>query len=145
LPFIPGTVSHIGRCMPWDRISQFVNTLRKYIVVKFQSKAMEFPQQQTVAGRQLPEDFHLRGSTLAQDYFPLGFFEDLNPSIKKRMEERSDYVVYRAKRIWYLTYKLALVSWTSYTAFSTFVNHSQVNRYLRYDPLRQEFSTRPLA
>jgi hypothetical protein len=31
------------------------------------------------------------------------------------MEERPDYVVYRAKRIWYLAYKLALVNWTRYT------------------------------
>ena len=61
LAFAPGTVSHIGRYMPWDKISQFVNTLRKYVIVESQSKAMEFPQQQTVAGRQLPEDFVLRG------------------------------------------------------------------------------------
>jgi hypothetical protein len=61
LAFVPGTVSHIERYMPWDKISQFVNTLRKYVIVESQSKAMEFPQQQTVAGRQLPEDFVLRG------------------------------------------------------------------------------------
>jgi casein kinase I homolog HRR25 len=110
--FVPSTVSHAESCMPWDEISRFVNTLRRYVVVGSQSEAMEFPQQQTVAGRQLPEDFHLRGSTLAQNYFPLHFFDDLNPSTKKRMEERPGYVVYRAKRIWYLAYKLALVSWT---------------------------------
>jgi len=52
------------------------------------------------------------------------------------MEERPDYVVYRAKRIWYLAYKLALVSWTRLTTFSTFVDHSQANRYLEYDHLR---------
>ena len=96
--------------MPWDEISRFVNTLRKYVVVESQSEAMGFPQQQTVAGRQLPEDFVLRRSTLAQNYFPLHYFDDLNPSTKKRMEERPDYVVYRAKRIWHLAYKLALVS-----------------------------------
>lgn len=61
------------------------------------------------------------------------------------MEERPDYVVYRAKRIWYLTCKLALVSWTGYTTFSTFVDYSQASRHLEYDPLKQEFSTRPLA
>ena len=43
------------------------------------------------------------------------------------MEERPDYVVYRAKRIWHLAYKLALVSWT------TFVDHSQANRHLEHD------------
>jgi hypothetical protein len=93
--FVPGTVSHVGRCMPWDKISRFVNALRQYVVVESQSIAMEFPQQQTVAGRQLPEDFGLRGSTLAQNYFPLKFFDDLNPSTKERMEERPEYVVYR--------------------------------------------------
>jgi hypothetical protein len=97
---------------------------------------MEFPQQQTVAGRQLPEDFVLRGSTLARNHFPLHFFNDPNPSTKKRTEERPDYIVYRAKRIWHLTYKLASVSWTCYTAFSTFVDHSQASRYLKYDHLR---------
>ena len=79
--------------MPWDEISRFVNTLRKYVVVGSQSEAMEFPQQQTVADRQLPEGFALHGSTLAQNYFPLHFFDDLNPSTKKRMEERPDYEV----------------------------------------------------
>jgi hypothetical protein len=49
------------------------------------------------------------------------------------MEERPDYVVYRAKRIWYLAHKLAFVNWTRYTTFSTFVDHSQSNRYLEYD------------
>jgi hypothetical protein len=28
LAFVPSTVSRIGRCMPWDKISRFVNTLR---------------------------------------------------------------------------------------------------------------------
>jgi hypothetical protein len=44
------------------------------------------------------------------------------------MEERSGYVVYRAKRIWYLAHKLASAS------------YSQANRYLEYDPVKQEFS-----
>jgi len=44
------------------------------------------------------------------------------------MKERPEYVVYRAKRIWYLAHKLALA-----------------NRYLEYNPVKQEFSTRPLA
>ena len=78
--------------MPWDEISRFV---RKYVVVGSQSEAVEFPQQQTIAGRQLPEDFVLRGSTLAQNYFPLHFSDDLNPGAKKKIEERPDYVVYR--------------------------------------------------
>jgi hypothetical protein len=116
--------------MPSDEISRFINTLRKYVVVGSQSEATEFPQQQTVAGRQFPEDFVLCGLTLAQNYFPLHFFDDPNPRTKKRMEERPDYVVCRAKRIWHLAYGLALVSWTRYTTFSTFVDHSQANRYL---------------
>ena len=127
---------------PQDLASQFVNALRKYIVVESQSKAMEFPQQQTVAGRQLPEDFLLRGSTLAQNYFPLGFFEDLNPSIKERMEERSDYVVYRAKRIWYLGHELALVSWSATQPSPYLLINSQASRYLEYDHVKQGFSTR---
>src|ERR1700744_3287900 len=105
---------------------------------------MEFPQRPTVAGRQLPEDFILRGWTLAQNYFPLDFFDNLNPNIKERMEERPDYVAYRAERIWYLTRQLALVSWTGYITFSTFIDRLQANRYLGYDPLGQEFSTKPL-
>lgn len=64
---------------------------------------------ETVAGRQLPKDFHLRGSTFAQDYFPLGFFDDLNSSTKERVEEQPDYVVYLARRIWYLAQKLAVI------------------------------------
>jgi hypothetical protein len=32
LTFIPNKASHLGRYMPWDDISQFVNTLRRYVV-----------------------------------------------------------------------------------------------------------------
>lgn len=42
--FVPSIVSHAERCMPWDEISRFVNTLRKYIFVGSRSEAMEFPQ-----------------------------------------------------------------------------------------------------
>jgi hypothetical protein len=92
---------------------------------------MEFPQQQTVAGRQLPEDFVLRGSTLAQNYFLLHFFDDLNPSTKKRTEERPDYVVYRrlgvfATRPMDWLWLVGLATQPS----STFVDHLQANQYL---------------
>jgi hypothetical protein len=135
-------IPHFGRHMPWDKICPFVNTLRKYIDAELQSEAIEFPQQQTVAGRQLPEDLELRGSTFAQDYFPPRFFDDLNPSTKERIEEWPDYIVYRAKRIWHLTHELAKVSWTGYANLSVFVDHSQANQYLEYDPLKQEFSVK---
>jgi casein kinase I homolog HRR25 len=140
LTFSPGKASHVWRCMPWDNISRFVNTLRK-VVVESQSEAMEFPQQQTIAGQQLPEDFHLRGSSLAEGYFPSEFFNVLNPRTKDRMKEQPAYVVYRAKRIWYLAYKLATakVSWTGYATLSAFVDHSQADRYLEYDSLKQVF------
>jgi serine/threonine protein kinase len=121
LTFIPDEASHVRQCMSWYNISRFVNTLRKH-VVESQSETMEFPQQQTIAGRQLPEDYDLRGSSLVEEYFPLGFFDDLNPSTEDRMKERPDYVVYRAKRIWYLAHKLAAA------------------KYMEYDSLKQEFS-----
>ena len=142
LTFSPGKASYVGRCMPWDNISRFVNTLRK-VVVESQSEAMEFPQQQTIAGQQLPEDFHLRGSSLAEGYFPSEFFNVLNPSTKDRMKEQPDYVVYRAKRIWYLAYKLATakVSRTGYATLSAFVDHSQADRYFEYDSLKQVFQS----
>ena len=129
--------------MPWDNISRFVNTLRKYVVVESQSEAMGFPQQQTIAGQQLPEDFDLRGSSLAEGYFPSGFFNVLNPSTKDRMKEQPGYVAYRAKRIWYLAYKLATtkVSWIGYATLSAFVDHLQANRYLEYDSLKQVFQS----
>ena len=37
----------------------------------------EFPQQLSGTGRQLPEDFPMRGVMWAQYYFPPGFFEGL--------------------------------------------------------------------
>ena len=143
LTFSPDKASHVGRCMPWDNISRFVNTLRKYVVVESQFEAMGFPQQRTIAGQQLPEDFDLRGSSLAEGYFPSEFFNVLNPSTKDRMKERPNYVAYRAKRIWYLAYKLATVkvSWTGYATLSAFIDHSQADRYLEYDSLKQVFQS----
>ena len=88
--------------MPWDEISQFVNTLRKYVIIGSRSESTA----DVLLDDNLHEDFVLRGSTLAQNDFPLHFIDDLIPSIK-RMEERPEYVVYRAKRIWHLAYKSA--------------------------------------
>jgi hypothetical protein len=72
---------------------------------------MEFSQQQTIASRQSPENFVLRGSTLAQNYFP--FIFPMTESAQRRVEERPDYAVCR-QCIWHLAYELALVSWSRY-------------------------------
>jgi hypothetical protein len=34
LAFVPDTDSHVRCCMPWDKICQFVNTLRKHVDVE---------------------------------------------------------------------------------------------------------------
>jgi hypothetical protein len=49
------------------------------------------------------------------------------------MAERSEYVVYRAKRIWYLAHELALVSWIAAQPFPHLLINSRASQYLECD------------
>jgi hypothetical protein len=66
--------SYVEGCVPWEDITIFVNTLGRSGVVEARFEGTEFPQQMSGTGRQLPEDFVMRGLIWAQHYFPADFF-----------------------------------------------------------------------
>jgi hypothetical protein len=74
LEFIPNALSYIEDCIPWEDITIFLNMLGKSGVVESRFEVVDFPQQMSDTGRQLPEDFVMRGLIWAQHYFPADFF-----------------------------------------------------------------------
>jgi len=75
LAFIPDALIYVDGCVPWENITIFVNTLGRSGVVEAHFEGTEFPQQMSGTGRQLPEDFVMRGLIWALHYFSAVFFQ----------------------------------------------------------------------
>ena len=67
------------------------------------------PQQLSGTGRQLPEDFVMRGLIWAQHYFPPGFFEGQVVDEDERKLELPSHAGPRAERCLWLGVRLASV------------------------------------
>ena len=74
LAFVPNALIYVKGCVPWENIAIFLNTLGRSGVVEAHFEGTEFPQQMSGTGRQLPEDFVMRGLIWAQHCFPADFF-----------------------------------------------------------------------
>jgi hypothetical protein len=61
LAFVPNALIYVEGFIPWESISIFLNTLGRFGVVESRFEDTDFPQQMSGTGRQLPEDFVMRG------------------------------------------------------------------------------------
>jgi hypothetical protein len=61
LAFILNALLYDEDCIPWENITIFLNILGRSGVVESRFKSEDFPQQLSGTGRQLPEDFIMRG------------------------------------------------------------------------------------
>jgi hypothetical protein len=110
LAFIPNALTYVEGCVPWGNITIFLNTLGRSGVVEAHFKGIDFPQQLSGTGRQLPEDFVMRGLVLGQHYFSAEFFSGSVVDEDERNLELPSYAAPRAERCLWLRVKLALVS-----------------------------------
>jgi hypothetical protein len=110
LAFVPNALIYVEGCIPWENITIFLNTLGRSSVVKARFEGDDFPQQLSGTGRQLPEDFVMRGLIWAQHYFPAEFFSGQIVDEDERNLELPSHAAPRAERCLWLGVRLASVS-----------------------------------
>lgn len=110
LAHVSNALLHIENYIPWESIAGFLNTLRNSGVVEARFEGQNFPQPLSGTGRQLPEDFVIRGLLWAQHYLPPGFFDGQVVDEEERNLELPSHAALRAERCLGLGVQLALVS-----------------------------------
>jgi hypothetical protein len=110
LAFVPNALIYVEGHVPWENIAIFLNTLGRSGVVEAHFEGADFPQQMSGTGRQLPEDFIMRGLLWAQNYFPVDFFGGQIVDEEERNLELPSHAAPRAERCLWLGVQLASVS-----------------------------------
>ena len=95
--------------VPWVTLGSFLNTLQRFTVVKTRLEGPEFPMPLPGLGRQLLEDFIMRGLAWTKNFYPPGFFECQAVEDKQVLELAAP----RAERCLWLGIKLASVGQSS--------------------------------
>jgi hypothetical protein len=108
LAFVPNALTYVEGHIPWESIAAFLNTLGHTGVAEFEG--IEFPQRVSGTGRQLPEDFIMRGLVWAQNYFPRDFFNGQVVDEDERNLELPSHLAAREERCLWLGAQLASVS-----------------------------------
>ncbi|KIX09915.1 uncharacterized protein Z518_00996 [Rhinocladiella mackenziei CBS 650.93] len=123
LSYVPGALIYLENYVPWTKIVLSLNTLSRSGVVDARIESTEFPQQQSGTGRQLPEDFPMRGLIWASYYFPSDFFEGQVVDEDERTLELPSHAAPRAERCLWLGVRLA-----------------SLHRYISYNYKSKQFS-----
>ena len=110
LAYVPGALLYVEGIIPWESMETFLNTLSRSGAVDLRFEGPDFPQPLSGTGRQLPEDFIMRGLIWAQHYFPPGFFDGQILDEDERTLELPSHAAPRAERCLWLGIQLASVS-----------------------------------
>ncbi|KIW76073.1 hypothetical protein Z517_10818 [Fonsecaea pedrosoi CBS 271.37] len=122
LSYVPGALIYVEKYVPWNVLAVSLNSLSRSGVVDAHVESKEFPQQQSGTGRQLPEDFPMRGLVWAPYYFPSDFFEGQVVDEDERSLELPSHAAPRAERCLWLGVRLA-----------------SLNRYFTYDASTKKY------
>ncbi|KAJ4514460.1 hypothetical protein HRR73_005488 [Exophiala dermatitidis] len=109
LSYVPGALVYIESFVPWTKLVLCLNTLGRSGVVDGRFEANDFPHHQSGTGRQLPEDFLIRGFEWSYYYFPSDFFEGDVVDEDERTLELPSHAAPRAERCLWLGVRLAQV------------------------------------
>ena len=109
LSYVPGALVYLEKYVPWAKLVLSLNTLSRSGVSEVRIEAKEFPLQQSGTGRQLPEDFLIRGLVWSPYYFPTDFFDGQVVDEDERTLELPSHAAPRAERCLWLGHKLASV------------------------------------
>lgn len=110
LAHVPNAIEYVERFVPWEKLVTFLNTLGRSGVADVNITREEFPPSTSGTGRQLPEDFTMRGLVWAQLYHPPGFFEGNVVDEDERTLELPSHAAPRTERCLWLGFRLASVS-----------------------------------
>ena len=107
---VPEALLWVEGQVPWESIVTFLNTLGRSGAVESRFEGSAFPQPLSGTGRQLPEDFIMRGLVWGKHYFPSDFFEGQVVDEDERTLELPSHAAPRAERCLWLGIQLAAVS-----------------------------------
>jgi hypothetical protein len=110
LAFVRNALTYAEGCVPWEEIAIFLNTLGRSGVAEARFEGTDFPRRMSGTGRQLPEDFDMRGLIWAQHYFPTEFFSGQIVDEDELNLELPSHAAPRAERCLWLGVQLSSVS-----------------------------------
>lgn len=142
LAYIPGGLMYIESYVPWLRAITFLNTLGRSGVSEERVESEAFPQPISGTGRQLPEDFPMRGLIWAQYVFPVAFFRHFVTDEDERILELPSHGPPRAERCLWLGMRLASVCFTPWAKVlfrRACTDSEQLNRYFTYNVSSKQF------
>ena len=113
LASVPALLFYVENHIPWEKIATFLNTIGRSGVVDAHIEQDTFLHSLSGTGRQLPEDFVMRGLLWSQYYFPARFFLDSLVDEDERLLELPSHNITRAERCLWLGRQLSQVSLTS--------------------------------
>jgi hypothetical protein len=108
--YVPEAMSMVEGQVPWESLVTFLNTLGRSGTVDSRIEGPAFPQPLSGTGRQLPEDFIMRGLVWANHYFPPRFFEGQVVDGDERTLELPSHAAPRAERCLWLGIQLSHAS-----------------------------------
>ncbi|KIW20541.1 hypothetical protein PV08_01116 [Exophiala spinifera] len=123
LSYFPEGFIYLENYVPWDKLVLSLNSISRSGVVDNKVEFPIFPPQQSGTGRQLPEDFLMRGFQWSQHYYPADFFEGQVTDEDDRTLELPSHAAPRAERCLWLGVRLA-----------------SLQRYIVYDSISKLFS-----
>ncbi|KAL6240629.1 hypothetical protein RBB50_012456 [Rhinocladiella similis] len=124
LSYVPEALIYLENYVPWNKLVLSLNSMSRSGVIDNEVKSPAFPQQQSGTGRQLPEDFLMRGFKWShRHYYAPEFFEGQVTDEDDRTLELPSHAAPRAERCLWLGVRLA-----------------SLKRYLTYDSISKQFS-----
>ena len=147
LSFVPGALFYLESYVPWAKLVTFLNTLGRSGVYDAQVESAEFPQSRSGVGRQLPEDFPIRGLIWSYFYYPQDFFTGQVVDEDERALELPSHALMRAERCLWLGVRLASVSTVNHFGFqeSSTTDHIKLGRYMNYNVETKQFAATDFA
>ena len=132
---VPSALLYVEAQVPWDSIVAFLNEVSRSGAVESRFEGFAFPQTLSGTGRQLPEDFIMRGLVWAKHYFPPEFFEGQIVDEDERTLELPSHAAPRAERCLWLGIQLASVShlYSLITRQNVLRLWIQLERWITYD------------
>ncbi|OJJ41577.1 hypothetical protein ASPWEDRAFT_100095, partial [Aspergillus wentii DTO 134E9] len=120
------SIRFIEAVMPWRKIANFLKTMIRDDTDTRIMESEDFPIVEE--GKQMPEDFLIRGQRWSQNYYPANFFDDSPSEDEGRSIEVPSLNVSRAYRCLWLGARIA-----------------KFNRWFTYESASKRFSTTPFA
>jgi Est1 DNA/RNA binding domain len=137
---VAGVLQYVQAEMPWEGIITFLNTLGRSGVDESHVVGDEFPQQLSGTGRQLPEDFPMRGLSWARHYFPAAFFQGQVVDEDERTLDLPSHAAPRAERCLWLGVKIASVRNKLFPITEIPANSLKLGRWIAYNKETRKFA-----